>query len=305
MWARGLRRAAGAAAGAGAGLGLAAWGSRLAPPTALCDQRARLDGRPSLDAFGEGAPSTPSAYKAQFAASYDAAALQSEARRAEHQQPAGTGAEAAERRVRRGIATHLMSKLGYSAEELGQLGDDVLRMQGVSSPFRAARLREGEAVLDLGSGFGIDAFLAARKVGSRGRVVGLDISAEEVRQASKRAAERGLAQTSFVVGDMEALPMDAGRFDVVISNGGFCLCPGEHGRLRTVSRRWAALSHRCRCVAQTSARPSARSCACCGRGAGSPSRAPCSGASCRSWARASAGHRAWRSSCPKPPSCRC
>jgi len=231
--------AAAASLGLGLGLGAATGSSWLwpAPPAALCDgQRARLDGpRVALGVVPGGDKESPALYKSQFATAYDAAARQSEARREANQptnqQSSGAGeTEQAEQRVRRGIATHLMSKLGYSREELAALGDDVLRMQGVNSPFPLAQLRRGESVLDLGSGFGADAFLAAHKVGDQGRVVGLDISAEEVRQARSRAVQRfGVSQErcSFVTGDMEMLPMEAASLDCVISNGGFCLCPDK------------------------------------------------------------------------------
>ena len=143
-----------------------------------------------------------------------------------------------ERRVRQGIARLLMAKLGYTEEDLLLLGDDVLRMQGVNSPFTRAALGKGEAVLDLGSGFGIDAFLAASKVGEQGRVTGLDISASEVRCATERVAQKGLPtdRCHFIVGDMEQLPMGEAVFDVVISNGGFCLCPDKERSFREIYR---------------------------------------------------------------------
>lgn len=124
------------------------------------------------------------------------------------------------------VARALMRKLGYTETELDFLGPDVLRMQGVGSPHCAAALLPGETVLDLGSGHGSDAFLAAAAVGSDGHVIGLDLSEQEIRRARSRADERGLThKVHFIVGDMEDIPLEDGEIDVVISNGGFCLAP--------------------------------------------------------------------------------
>ena len=214
--------------------------SRRAAAAAATDdsqQRSRrLDGRPSADLLQFGIGDIPrESYKEHFADAYNAAAVSNHERRTAQQPTHGT--DEAQRRVRQSIARHLMRKLGYADEELLLLGDDVLRMQGVRSPFQRAALAEGESVLDLGSGFGTDAFLASMKVGERGRVTGLDISAEEVQCASNRAQEKDLAQRcSFVVGDMEHLPMGPSEYDCVISNGGFCLCPDKRAAFQEIHR---------------------------------------------------------------------
>lgn len=194
-----------------------------------------------LSSFGlDDIPS--SAYKAHFSEVHDAAAAQSAAnvarRRGSAKPEAGRDESKAEREVRMTVARHLMQKLGYTSEELAFLGDDVLRMQGVRSPFRMARLCKGEVVVDLGSGFGPDAFLAAEKVGTHGRVTGINLSAAEVQQATQRAAERGLTEElcCFKEADMEATPLDSAAADVVISNGGFCLCPNKLAAFKEVYR---------------------------------------------------------------------
>lgn len=176
------------------------------------------------------APAPQAAYKDHFKNAYDTAATERDghASNGTVARRVGEGPEQEpEKNMRRAIARHLMAKLGYTEAELDALGDDVLRMQGVNSPFQHAALCEGEAVLDLGSGYGTDALLAAQKVGHAGRVVGLDISKEEVRKAQERMGERGLPHCHFEVGDMEAQPFPDASFDVVISNGGFCLCPDK------------------------------------------------------------------------------
>lgn len=174
-----------------------------------------------------------SAYKEHFSNAHNAAAAHSAANVARRH-----SADAGDERVRQIVARHLMAKLGYTSDELDFLGEDVLRMQGVKSPFKSAALREGEAVVDLGSGFGPDAFLAAAKVGLTGSVTGINLSAEEVRKATVRARERGLEEgrCSFVEADMEAIPLGAESVDVVISNGGFCLCPDKLAAFKEVHR---------------------------------------------------------------------
>eukprot|EP01047_Picozoa_sp_COSAG01_P005214 COSAG01_NODE_176_length_22957_cov_72.262096_21_plen_130_part_00 len=126
-----------------------------------------------LQDFGRG-PSPGETYKRQFADAYDVAALRCAAGTAVAPRSGYDGEGEVDLdddalRVRQGIARLLMGKLGYSEQELLALGRDVLRMQGVSSPFPWAALSGGESVLDLGSGFGIDVFLASMKVGERGR----------------------------------------------------------------------------------------------------------------------------------------
>lgn len=172
------------------------------------------------------------AYKDHFAAAHDESAANAAQRRAEN------GSIEHDRQLRRRLANHLMTKIGYTKAELDFLGDDVLRMQGVSSPFPLAKLCESEVVVDLGSGFGPDAFLAASKVGPTGSVTGINISEGEVETANARASERGLDRQNcqFVVADMEATPVKGASADVVISNGGFCLCPNKQAAFREVHR---------------------------------------------------------------------
>lgn len=191
--------------------------------------------RPSFspDLFGD---DIPSQYKSHFTQAYDA--------------QAGRGGEAAnvakrnvehsgDGEIRAKIAWTLMTRLGYTEEELKLVGaQDMLRMQGVGSPFPLACIETGDTVLDLGSGFGIDAFLAAEKAGQHGHVIGIDLSAEEVQKARTRLAERGLAggRCEFLEGDMEKLPFKDEMFDVVISNGGFCLVPDKKRAFEEIYR---------------------------------------------------------------------
>lgn len=109
----------------------------------------------------------------------------------------------------------------YTTDELGQLPVGAVAWAlGVASPVRHADLRSGETVLDIGSGGGIDTILAARQVGPRGRVIGLDMLDEMCERAVTHARQARVHDwTRFLLGEMEAIPLPDGTIDVVISNG--------------------------------------------------------------------------------------
>jgi SAM-dependent methyltransferase len=94
----------------------------------------------------------------------------------------------------------------------------VLASLGCGNPVAVAELREGETVLDLGSGGGIDVLLSARRVGPGGRAIGIDMTDEMLELARRNALEAGAANVEFRKGTIEALPLDAASVDVVISN---------------------------------------------------------------------------------------
>ncbi|MCL4289159.1 MAG: arsenite methyltransferase [Thermoleophilia bacterium] len=107
----------------------------------------------------------------------------------------------------------------YAAGERGELPDAaVLASLGCGNPTAVAELREGEVVLDLGSGGGIDVLLSARRVGPEGTVYGLDMTEEMLALARRNAAEAGATNVHFLKGHIEAIPLPAGSVDVVISN---------------------------------------------------------------------------------------
>jgi arsenite methyltransferase len=108
---------------------------------------------------------------------------------------------------------------GYSGEELAGMPAEALRSaRGSGSPVGRAGLRPGETVLDLGSGGGLDALLAARRVGPSGRVIGIDGTAEMVALARENARSCGIANAEFRLADLEALPLPDGSVDVILSN---------------------------------------------------------------------------------------
>src|SRR5262245_48046019 len=108
----------------------------------------------------------------------------------------------------------------YAHEELASLPPEAVALAlGVGHPVRHAGLRPGEVLLDLGCGAGIDSLLAGRAVGPRGRVIGLDMTAEMVERARRNAAEAGLLQVEIRQGFIEEIPLPDASVDVVVSNG--------------------------------------------------------------------------------------
>jgi arsenite methyltransferase len=107
----------------------------------------------------------------------------------------------------------------YSAEEFNALPDDVTNLSlGCGDPVTLASLKPGQTVLDLGSGGGIDCFLAAKKVGPQGRVIGVDMTPEMLDRARTNRSKLGAENVEFRLGEIEHLPVADNSVDVVISN---------------------------------------------------------------------------------------
>jgi SAM-dependent methyltransferase len=122
----------------------------------------------------------------------------------------------------------LATRLGYPERWLHEVpAGAVESFAGVGYFFDLADLRPGERVLDLGSGSGMDAFVAARRVGRSGRVVGIDITAEQLQKARRLAAEAGVMNVEFLEGRIEDLPLANDSCDAVISNGVVNLSPDK------------------------------------------------------------------------------
>ncbi|MGZ6347288.1 MAG: arsenite methyltransferase, partial [Anaerolineales bacterium] len=125
----------------------------------------------------------------------------------------------------------------YPAALLTSLPKDVTNFSlGCGNPFGAAALRPGETVLDLGSGGGLDCFLAARQVGATGHVIGVDMTPEMLERARLAASRMGIQNVEFRSGYLEKLPVDSDTVDVVISNCVINLSPDKPQVFREVFR---------------------------------------------------------------------
>jgi len=118
-------------------------------------------------------------------------------------------------------------QIGYTREEVEALPEPALMGLGCGNPVRWAALREGETVVDLGSGGGLDVFLAARAVGPTGRVIGIDMTPEMLARARANAERLGLANVEFRQGLIEALPVADASVDVILSNCVINLAPDK------------------------------------------------------------------------------
>lgn len=108
---------------------------------------------------------------------------------------------------------------GYTTEQISLVPVEAATLSlGCGNPTAMASLRPGETVLDIGSGAGIDAFYAARRVGDRGRVIGLDMTPAMIERAQRSAEAAGLAQVEFRLGQAEEMPVEDGTVDVILSN---------------------------------------------------------------------------------------
>jgi ubiquinone/menaquinone biosynthesis C-methylase UbiE len=126
--------------------------------------------------------------------------------------------------------------IGYSEEELTLgLGEANLGL-GCGNPVAIAELKEGETVLDIGSGAGFDAFLSAMKAGKNGYVIGVDMTSEMVQKAEENARNLGVENVEFRHGDIEHLPVDDNSVDVIISNCVINLSPGKQAVFREAFR---------------------------------------------------------------------
>ena len=127
-------------------------------------------------------------------------------------------------------AEQISGKVGYSAEEMGAVPDGANLGLGCGNPLAHAAIHEGDTVLDLGSGAGFDCFLAARKVGKTGRVIGVDMTHEMLMQARENVKKAGASNVEFRLGEIEALPVADNSVDLIISNCVINLSP-DKGRV--------------------------------------------------------------------------
>ncbi len=117
-----------------------------------------------------------------------------------------------------GTASDASRKAGYSEDEIRSVPEGANLGLGCGNPTALASLQEGETVLDLGSGAGFDCFLAAREVGQKGRVIGVDMTPEMIEKARGNAKNGGFRNVEFRLGEIEHLPAADASVDVILSN---------------------------------------------------------------------------------------
>ncbi len=126
---------------------------------------------------------------------------------------------------------------GYSSEELQNLPETVIAMaDGCGNPTALGTIRGGDSVLDLGSGGGVDVFLASRKVGPNGKVIGLDMTPDMVNRARANAVKLNAANVEFKLGEIENIPLDSETVDVIMSNCVICLSSDKERVFREMFR---------------------------------------------------------------------
>ncbi len=125
------------------------------------------------------------------------------------------------------LAEDISRRIGYSEEEIGGAPEGANLGLGCGNPVALASLREGDTVLDLGSGAGFDCFLAANKVGKKGKVIGVDMTPEMIEKANDNAKKSNYRNVEFRRGDIEKLPVDNDSIDVVMSNCVINLSPDK------------------------------------------------------------------------------
>lgn len=133
-------------------------------------------------------------------------------------------------------AKDIGKSIGYSDAEMNTVPEGANLGLGCGNPIAIASLKEGEVVLDLGSGAGFDAFLAAEKVGKTGRVIGVDITPEMVKRAQENALKGEYANVEFRLGEIERPPVEDNSIDVVISNCVINLSPDKQSVFKEAFR---------------------------------------------------------------------
>ena len=120
----------------------------------------------------------------------------------------------------------IAKSIGYSDEEIAMAAEANLGL-GCGNPVALSNIREGDVVLDLGSGAGFDAFLAVKKVGDSGKVIGIDFTEDMIEKSRELADKYGYKNVEFRLGDIENLPFENESVDIIISNCVINLAPDK------------------------------------------------------------------------------
>lgn len=123
-------------------------------------------------------------------------------------------------------AKSISKNIGYSDEELKIVGEANMGL-GCGNPLAYGKIKEGDIVLDLGSGAGIDAILASQKVGKNGKVIGVDMTEEMIEKAKENAKIQGVNNVEFLLGEIEKLPLKDNSVDTIITNCVINLTPDK------------------------------------------------------------------------------
>jgi len=134
------------------------------------------------------------------------------------------------------LARNISQSIGYSEEEMNAVPEGANLGLGCGNPVALASLKEGETVLDLGSGAGFDCFLAANQVGKNGRVIGVDMTPEMIGKARENAEKGDYDNVEFRLGEIENLPAADSSVDVIISNCVINLAPDKRKVFRETFR---------------------------------------------------------------------
>lgn len=133
-------------------------------------------------------------------------------------------------------AESVSAAIGYTQDEMQSVPEGANLGLGCGNPTALAELKEGETVLDLGSGAGFDCFLAAQKVGTTGKIIGIDMTPEMIAKAIRNALNGNYSNVEFHLGEIEHLPLPDASVDAVISNCVINLSPDKESVFKEVHR---------------------------------------------------------------------
>lgn len=134
-------------------------------------------------------------------------------------------------------AKNISKGIGYTDEELEIVGEANLGL-GCGNPLAYGKIKAGDIVLDLGSGAGIDAILAAKKVGKEGKVIGVDMTKEMIEKARENAKKQNITNVEFILGEIENLPLPDNTVDTIITN---CVINLSPDKAKTFSEAYRVL----------------------------------------------------------------
>jgi SAM-dependent methyltransferase len=126
--------------------------------------------------------------------------------------------------------------MGYDVEEIKSVPPECLMGLGCGNPTALSDLKEGQTVLDLGSGTGLDVFLAAQKLGKTGKAIGVDMTESMAQRAHQAATRHGYTNARFILGEIECLPVEDASVDVIISNCVINLSPDKAATFNEIYR---------------------------------------------------------------------